>query len=45
MIYINGRKASKNDITRLLQDLQKGRATLLNIRKTKAGATALTVEA
>lgn len=43
MIYINGIKATKNDIKRLLQDLKNGtqRATA---HTTKSGALAITTE-
>jgi hypothetical protein len=43
MIYINGTKASKNDIRRLLEDLKNGtqRATA---HTTKSGALAITTE-
>jgi hypothetical protein len=43
MIYINGTKASKNDIRRLLEDLKNGtqRATA---HTTKSGALAIVTE-
>jgi hypothetical protein len=43
MIYINGTKASKNDIKRLLKDLKNGtqRATA---HTTKSGALAITTK-
>jgi hypothetical protein len=43
MIYINGTKASKSDLARLLQDLKNGtqRATA---HTTKSGALAITTE-
>jgi hypothetical protein len=43
MIYINGIKATKNDIKRLLEDLKNGtqRATA---HTTKGGALAITTE-
>jgi hypothetical protein len=43
MIYINGAKATKNDIKRLLEDLKNGkqRATA---HTTKGGALAITTE-
>jgi hypothetical protein len=44
MIYINGVKASKQDLKKLLLDIEKGTTKLLNIRTTKKGATALTVD-
>ena len=44
MIYINGVRASKKDLKKLLSDVEKGTTKLLNIRTTKKGAAALTVD-
>ena len=45
MLYINGIKATRKDLERLAQDLKRGTARILEIRRTKAGALALVVEA
>lgn len=43
MIYINGTKATKNDIKRLLEDLKNGTQTA-TAHTTKGGALAITTE-
>jgi hypothetical protein len=43
MIYINGTKATKSDIKRLLQDLKNGKQTA-TAHTTKGGALAITTE-
>lgn len=45
MIYINGIKATADDLKRLDAEIKKGSATIIEIKKTSKGATALTVEA
>lgn len=45
MLYINGKKATKKDIEQLTQDLKTGRAIITSVKKTRAGAFSLTVEA
>lgn len=44
MIYINGIRASELDLQRLNKDIKNGIAKITASRKTKKGATALTVE-
>ena len=41
MIYINGVKASLKDLGRLFQEVKRGSVTVIAIRKTKKGATAI----
>jgi translation initiation factor 1 (eIF-1/SUI1) len=45
IIYINGIKATADDLKRLDAEIKKGNATITEIKKTGKGATALTVEA
>jgi hypothetical protein len=44
MIYINGIKATKNDIKRLFEDIKNGRNSIKEHHKTAKGAEAITTE-
>jgi hypothetical protein len=44
MIYINGIRASKKDLKRLVEEVRNGRAAIKSIRTTSKGATAITTE-
>ena len=45
MIYINGIKATKQDLATLNEYVKQGKAQIKEIRTTQKGATAITVEA
>lgn len=44
MLYINGIKATRKDLERLSQDIKTGAARIIEVKRTKRGAVALTVE-
>ena len=45
MLYINGIKATRKGVERLNQDIKTGAARITEVKRTKSGAVALTVEA